>query len=207
MVQEMQVKGGLALVLDKQRLVAVEGPVREQFESELRELTDAEQDSKYLKSRKRGMLYDSIVEGVDAAVPGLRRGVGREGRDDEGVGQEGGRRGLQGHRPQEDRRRQAPARRSRHGGDPADQRRGRVRPADARLRPVHPRRDADPDALHARHGQGRPADRRPLARAGSPLHPPLQLPALLGRRDRVHAGAEAARHRPRCARAEGARRR
>ena len=33
MVREMQVKGGLALVLDKQRLVAVEGPVREQFES------------------------------------------------------------------------------------------------------------------------------------------------------------------------------
>jgi hypothetical protein len=42
MVREMQVKAGLALVLDKQRLVAVEGPVRTQFESELRELTDAE---------------------------------------------------------------------------------------------------------------------------------------------------------------------
>ena len=35
---------------------AVEGPVREQFESDLRELTDAEQDSKELKSRKRDIL-------------------------------------------------------------------------------------------------------------------------------------------------------
>ncbi len=69
MVKEMQVKGGLALVLDKQRLVAVEGPVREQFESDLKELTDAEQDSKYLKSRKRGMLYDNIVANVTLPFP------------------------------------------------------------------------------------------------------------------------------------------
>ena len=69
MVKEMQVKGGLALVLDKQRLVAVEGPVREQFESDLKELTDAEQDSRYLKSRKRGMLYDNIVENVTLPFP------------------------------------------------------------------------------------------------------------------------------------------
>jgi polyribonucleotide nucleotidyltransferase len=69
MVREMQVKAGLALVLDKQRLAAVEGPVREQFGNELRELTDAEQDSKYLKSRKRGMLYDRIVEDVTLPFP------------------------------------------------------------------------------------------------------------------------------------------
>jgi len=69
MVREMQVKGGLALVLDKQRLVAVEGPVREQFEAQLRSLTEAESDTKYLKSRKRGMLFDSIVAGVDLPFP------------------------------------------------------------------------------------------------------------------------------------------
>src|SRR4051794_4623019 len=69
MVKEMQVKSGLALVLDKQRLVAVEGPVREQFENDLKELTDAEQDSKYLKSRKRSMLYDNIVENVNLPFP------------------------------------------------------------------------------------------------------------------------------------------
>jgi polyribonucleotide nucleotidyltransferase len=44
MVKEMQVKSGLTSILEKQRLVAVEGPVREQFEGELRVLTDAEQD-------------------------------------------------------------------------------------------------------------------------------------------------------------------
>jgi polyribonucleotide nucleotidyltransferase len=68
-VREMQVRAGLALVLDKQRLVAVEGPVREQFEGELRELTDAEQDSKALKSRKRGILLDRIVEEVSLPFP------------------------------------------------------------------------------------------------------------------------------------------
>jgi polyribonucleotide nucleotidyltransferase len=68
-VREMQVKAGLALLLDKQRLVAVEGPVREQFESELRALTDAEQDSKELKSRKRGILYDRIVETLQLPFP------------------------------------------------------------------------------------------------------------------------------------------
>ena len=86
MVREMQVKGGLALVLDKQRLVAVEGPVREQFESDLRELTDAEQDSKYLKSRKRGMLYDRIVENVQLPFPVSDGESDGQGRDDEGRG-------------------------------------------------------------------------------------------------------------------------
>ncbi len=69
MVKEKQVRAGLALILDRQRLVAVEGPVREQFESELRELTDAEQDSKDLKSRKRGILYDRILDGVQLSFP------------------------------------------------------------------------------------------------------------------------------------------
>ena len=68
-VRETQLKAGLALVLDKQRLTAVEGPVREQFESELRELTDAEQDSKTLKSRKRGILMERIVENVQLPFP------------------------------------------------------------------------------------------------------------------------------------------
>ncbi len=69
MVQEMQTRAGLALILDKQRLVAVEGPLREQFEADLRELTDAEQDSKYLKSRKRSNLYDRIITGVQLPFP------------------------------------------------------------------------------------------------------------------------------------------
>ena len=51
--RQIQVRASLNMLLEKQRLVAVEGPVREQFESGLRALTDAEQDSKELKSAKR----------------------------------------------------------------------------------------------------------------------------------------------------------
>ena len=66
------------MLLEKQRLVAVEGPVREQFEDELRALTDAEQDSKELKSAKRHLLFDRIVETSScrsrSARAGRRRG-------------------------------------------------------------------------------------------------------------------------------------
>ena len=66
-VRELQVRNGLNLILEKQRLAAVEGPVRQQFESDLRALTEAEQDSKELKSRKRSLLYERIVE--ESALP------------------------------------------------------------------------------------------------------------------------------------------
>jgi polyribonucleotide nucleotidyltransferase len=55
-LRELQVRNGLQILLERQRLAAVQGPVREQFETELRALTDAEQDSKELKSRKRDLL-------------------------------------------------------------------------------------------------------------------------------------------------------
>jgi polyribonucleotide nucleotidyltransferase len=67
--RQIQVKASLAQLLEKQRLVAVEGPVREQFESGLRALTDAEQDSKELKSAKRSLLFDSIVNTVELPFP------------------------------------------------------------------------------------------------------------------------------------------
>jgi polyribonucleotide nucleotidyltransferase len=67
--RQLQVRQSLTMLLDKQRLVAVEGPVREQFEDQLRALTDAEQDSKELKSAKRQLLFDRIVEGVDLPFP------------------------------------------------------------------------------------------------------------------------------------------
>ena len=82
--------------------------------------------------------------------------------------------------------------------------RGRHQPALARLRPVHARPDAGAQLAHPRHRQGGPAHRRPVARAGPPLHAPLQLPALLGRGDGLHARPEAARHRPRRPRPAGA---
>jgi len=53
----------------KQRSVAVEGPVREQFGDELRALTDAEQDSKALRSAKRQLLFDRIIEDVELPFP------------------------------------------------------------------------------------------------------------------------------------------
>jgi len=64
-----QVRSSLNMLLEKQRLVAVEGPVREQFESDLRALTDAEQDSKELKSAKRHLLFEKIVNTVELPFP------------------------------------------------------------------------------------------------------------------------------------------
>ena len=68
-VRRMQVHGALDLILDRMRLEAVEGPVREEFEDELRALTEAEQDSKELKSAKRHLLFDRILETVELPFP------------------------------------------------------------------------------------------------------------------------------------------
>ena len=59
----------LATVLERVRLEAVLAPVREQFEADLRVLTDAEQDSKELKSAKRQLLFDRIIETVQLPFP------------------------------------------------------------------------------------------------------------------------------------------
>jgi polyribonucleotide nucleotidyltransferase len=68
-VRQTQVRASLNVALDKQRSAAVEEPVRQQFESDLRALTDAEQDSKELKSAKRQLLFDRIVETVELPFP------------------------------------------------------------------------------------------------------------------------------------------
>ena len=47
----------------------VEQYVREQFEDDLRALTEAEQDSKALKSAKRQLLFDRIIESVELPFP------------------------------------------------------------------------------------------------------------------------------------------
>src|SRR5260221_5296644 len=67
--RQVQVRASLNTLLEKQRLVAVEAPVRDQFESDLRALTDAEQDSKELKSAKRHLLFEQIVNGVELPFP------------------------------------------------------------------------------------------------------------------------------------------
>ena len=201
--KELQVRMSLAQILEKQRSAAVEGPVREQFEADLRALTDAEQDSKELKSAKRGLLVEHRARVGAAAFPGRRGRPERQGLAHEELRQEGGRRDLQEPRPAEDRRRQAAPRRPLRDGDPPDRGRGLGPAAHARLGSLHPRPDADHDAADPGNGEGGAADRRPLAREGSPVHAPLQLPALLGGRDRPHGVAEAARHRPRRPRPAG----
>src|SRR2546422_644542 len=68
-LRQVQRKMSLATVLEQIRLEAVLQPVREQFESDLRALTDAEQDSKELKSAKRQLLFDRIVDTVKLPFP------------------------------------------------------------------------------------------------------------------------------------------
>jgi len=67
--RQMQVRAALQGLLEKQRSVAVEGPLREQFGDELRALTDAEQDSKQLKSAKRQLLFERITEELKLPFP------------------------------------------------------------------------------------------------------------------------------------------
>jgi polyribonucleotide nucleotidyltransferase len=69
-VRETQVRNGLNALVETRRLAAVEAVVREQFEDELRALTDAEQDSKELKSRKREILVERIQDELELPFPG-----------------------------------------------------------------------------------------------------------------------------------------
>jgi polyribonucleotide nucleotidyltransferase len=66
---ELQVRMSLAQILEKQRSVAVETVVREKFENDLRGLTEAEQDSKELKSAKRNLVFEHIIESVELPFP------------------------------------------------------------------------------------------------------------------------------------------
>src|SRR5262245_38983586 len=68
-LRQMQRKMSLATVLERVRLDAVIEPVRAQFELDLRTLTDAEQDSKELKSAKRQLLFDRIIDTVQLPFP------------------------------------------------------------------------------------------------------------------------------------------
>jgi polyribonucleotide nucleotidyltransferase len=68
-VRQIQVRSSLNLLLERTRLEAVEEHVREQFEDDLIALTEAEQDSKELKSAKRQLLFDRIIESVELPFP------------------------------------------------------------------------------------------------------------------------------------------
>jgi polyribonucleotide nucleotidyltransferase len=68
-LRRTQIRASLAMLLDAIRLDAVLEHVRAQYEDDLRALTDAEQDSKELKSAKRHLLFDRIEEGVELPFP------------------------------------------------------------------------------------------------------------------------------------------
>jgi polyribonucleotide nucleotidyltransferase len=68
-IKRMQVRASFALILERIRLESVEGPVREQFEDDLKALTEAEQDPKELKSAKRHLLFNRIEEQVQLPFP------------------------------------------------------------------------------------------------------------------------------------------
>jgi polyribonucleotide nucleotidyltransferase len=68
-LRQIQVRSSLDVILEKTRLEVVERYVREQFEDDLRALTEAEQDSKELKSAKRQLLFDRIIETVELPFP------------------------------------------------------------------------------------------------------------------------------------------
>jgi polyribonucleotide nucleotidyltransferase len=68
-IRRMQVRASLAMILERARLEAVAGPVREQFEEDLHALTEAEQDPKELKSAKRHLLFDRIEDQLQLPFP------------------------------------------------------------------------------------------------------------------------------------------
>ena len=68
-IRETQVRSSLDVLLERLRLESVSAPVREQVEDELRALTEAEQDTKELRSAKRSLLFDRIIETVDVPFP------------------------------------------------------------------------------------------------------------------------------------------
>jgi len=68
-IKRMQIRASLALILERIRLETVDGPVRDQFEDDLKALTDAEQDPKELKSAKRQLLFSRIEEQVQLPFP------------------------------------------------------------------------------------------------------------------------------------------
>ncbi len=198
MVRRVQVRAAISAIGEKRRNAAVKSAVEAQFREALRELSDAEQDSKELKSAKRSALYARIEtelqlpfpSRVDGRLDSLARSYARSAADSVYKQIVREKIAIEKRRPDG---------RAANEIRPIATEVG-VTPAHARLGALHPRPDPGADARHAGHGQGRAAHRRPLAGHEEALHPPLQLPAVLGRGDGLHARPEAPRHRPRRAR-------
>ena len=171
-------------------------------------LTEAEQDSKELKSAKQHLLYERIVDDVHLPFP-VGPDTAGEAVVKDSLTKHYVKKAAEAIYKDLVRKKIAVDKRRPDGRSETEIRPITCevdgQPAHARLGPLHPRPDADHVAAHARHRQGGPADRRPLAREGPPLHAPLQLPAVLGRGDGPHDRPAPPRHRPRRARPAGAR--
>jgi polyribonucleotide nucleotidyltransferase len=68
-IRHMQVRASLNLLMERYRLEVVKEPVGRQFEAGLRALSEAEQDSKELKSAKRQLLFERIIDEVELPFP------------------------------------------------------------------------------------------------------------------------------------------
>ncbi len=68
-LREQQLRNGLQMLLERQRLAAMETAIRAQFDTELQALTDGEGDSKELKSRKRDLLLTRITDELQLPFP------------------------------------------------------------------------------------------------------------------------------------------
>ena len=69
MVRRTQVKFALGFIADRRRAAAVKAPVQDQFGDDIKALSDAEQDSKELKSAKRSALIERIVSEIKLPFP------------------------------------------------------------------------------------------------------------------------------------------
>jgi polyribonucleotide nucleotidyltransferase len=70
MVRRTQVRFAARFISEERRAVAVRGPVEAQFATAIRALSDAEQDSKELKSAKRHALIEHVASTVRLPFPG-----------------------------------------------------------------------------------------------------------------------------------------
>ena len=69
MVRRVQVRAAISAIGEERRSAAVKSAVEAQFRDALRELSDAEQDSKELKSAKRSALYERIEKELQLPFP------------------------------------------------------------------------------------------------------------------------------------------
>ena len=207
-LHRQRVQFAVAQLASEARDAAVYPAVKSQFGDAVKALTDAEQDSKELKSAKRHALIEQIADSIDLPFPA--RGDAGEGGGPLDPAARAAVVAATDRLYKETVRTKIAVEKRRPDGRSESEIRldhllGQRHAAHARLGALHPRPDAGAHALHARHGEGGAADRRPLPRRDQALHPPLQLPALQRRRDRLHARPQAARHRPRSARRARAR--